>query len=495
MISRDSILPRPRASRLFWTIAAAGSVAVAASGALLFGALSASHQQTYSFCVNDEGKVRLLSGALVDVEPTLPPGPPDDDDDDDQDDDQGDGRGRSDNSCRRHERRIEVPTDERVAGIEATVAGLGASMADVLATLALAGADIGDLLAAAEAMGISLADLIVAVAAVEIGVGEALARAASLEAGLAGAGLEIGALQNAVADLDNRLSAIEQPPTPTPTPTPMPTPTPTPFPTPTPTPTGAPSLLQQVLAILGPTGVILPLSGDAPSSFTSVGAVEAVFTWSQPLDSFDTPGSTQGVVPVVTFNGTDEEADTPDAAFWSVDDSGDNGFSIGGWVRLAAGGTGRVLLSKYHIGNGREYFFNFDSGNVPTLLLRDESQASAFRAADAGISTGVWHHVVITYDGTGGATAANGITIYVDGATVSSAANNNASYVGMENGTGAVTLGFANGGGGASPNFFFEGDIAGGPLGPWFITHDAAGIVTADEVLALYNLGMTALGL
>src|SRR3990167_5420102 len=65
-------------------------------------------------------------------------------------------------------------------------------------------------------------------------------------------------------------------------------------------------------------------------------------TWtpSEALSAFDTPfdlklvSNWQGLAPVLTFNGTDEEADTPDAAGWEVGNgTADTAFSVGCWVK------------------------------------------------------------------------------------------------------------------------------------------------------------------
>ena len=59
------------------------------------------------------------------------------------------------------------------------------------------------------------------------------------------------------------------------------------------------------------------------------------FTWSKhpaplsnPLD-FNDPDTFRGIVPVLEFDDFDEIADTPDVAFWNIDNSGDAGLSIG----------------------------------------------------------------------------------------------------------------------------------------------------------------------
>ena len=50
--------------------------------------------------------------------------------------------------------------------------------------------------------------------------------------------------------------------------------------------------------------------------------------------------------------------------------------------------------------------------------LRDASSQSMTTVStnlDLSGLIGGWHHLAVTYDGRGGATAANGVTIYVDG--------------------------------------------------------------------------------
>ena len=56
------------------------------------------------------------------------------------------------------------------------------------------------------------------------------------------------------------------------------------------------------------------------------------------------------------------------------------------------------------------------------------------------MTAGIRDFVASTCDGSGGATAADGIDHYINGALNNGVATNNASYVAMEPGTGEVTL-------------------------------------------------------
>lgn len=60
----------------------------------------------------------------------------------------------------------------------------------------------------------------------------------------------------------------------------------------------------------------------------------------------------------------------------------------------------------------------------------------------------------------------------------------------MENTASTVTLGH-NIAAGGSPGQLFDGQMAGGPLGPFFTQKE----LTADEVLRLYEVGRRALAL
>jgi hypothetical protein len=69
--------------------------------------------------------------------------------------------------------------------------------------------------------------------------------------------------------------------------------------------------------------------------------------------------------------------------------------------------------------------------------LRDASSQALATASTNGVNlaamVGAWHHVAVSYDGRGGANAANGLTIYVDGVAVPVFRSTGAGYVAMEN--------------------------------------------------------------
>jgi hypothetical protein len=259
------------------------------------------------------------------------------------------------------------------------------------------------------------------------------------------------------------------------------------------------SVYEGVLNVIGNTGVILPI-GDphhgqpSATTFTTVGEEQVTFTWSEALNAFDTgldltsPGSFQGIVPTVSFNGSDEEANTPDAAFWSRDDSGSNPFSIGIWINITDTAAIRKLLSRWDGTTPlREWTLYINDSDKLLMQLYDESEnVGAQRISNTAIAMGNWVFLVMTYDSTGGATAGTGITLYADGSEIASTPNEDVSYVAMEDLAVATTLGVNVGGG-----LPFDGKMAGGPLGPFFASKE----LSADEVLRLYEVGRRALAL
>ncbi len=129
-----------------------------------------------------------------------------------------------------------------------------------------------------------------------------------------------------------------------------------------------------------------------------------------------------------------------------------------------------------------------ERGDTLAFYARDESASvNVSRISDSAVPQGRWLFIVLTYDATGGATAMNGATLYTDGSVEASSATNNASYVAMGRSTARMQLGQID----ESGNQPFNGRMAGGPLGPFFVQRE----LSAGEVLQLYELGRTALEL
>jgi hypothetical protein len=188
----------------------------------------------------------------------------------------------------------------------------------------------------------------------------------------------------------------------------------------------------------------------------------------------------QGQTYVYSFDGS-SKLSTPDTADMSFDDSGSNPFSIGGWIEVTDQSSIQNIISKWDETTGselREWQLVLGSTEILLLIIYDESEnVQCYRATDSALSVG-WHFVVATYDSSGGATAGNGITIYVDGVAVASTAVNNASYVAMENSTSLPQIGVMTNSAGVD-GFTFDG-----AMGRLFVTAEE---LSAADVWKIYE--------
>ncbi len=407
-------------------IALAIVISLTAVGSIFASSLVPTSPQSYEVCVDHSGKMRLLDDTLI--------GQPNDDDDDDDDNDNRNNRDKK-NECKPKEFLIEVASAGQFEDLQAAIEILNSDHADMLGLLAAL--------------------------STRVDVNEA----------------NVESNQSAISELEGRISALENLMTPTVVPTPTPTPTVVLF-----------ADYQAVLDIIGPNTVILPLVADIEtnsfgSSFATFGDQALVFTWSEQASAFDTPPGLEGSLPVVTFNGTDEEADAPDAAFWSRGNgTSDEPFSVGGWFYLTNTTTNSFPFNKRAGAN--EWHLRISNDQVVFTVYDGSTGAEQGRAtAPAVLSAEMWYFIVATYNGDE-TDADAGINIYIDGVDSDTTNITGGAYTAIENSAAPVKLG----GFGSS---WFPGKMAGGPHGPFF-THEE---LLASEVTALYELGKDALGL
>ncbi len=266
---------------------------------------------------------------------------------------------------------------------------------------------------------------------------------------------------------------------------------------------------EQVEAILGDTGSVAPLVGlgsdgrhDAASFKTRrrhASGLEAVFSWQAgeggPANwtngnDFTSESRWQGKVPIVNFDGTDDEADTPDVAYWSRVGAP---MSIAMWIK-PADVTSITLLSKLDLTNAAEqaeWHFHITAAEKLQLTLYDNSAATTnwtmYRPSSASIVADVWTFVLATYDGDDAEFA--DINLYINGVASNGVGDMEAAYTAMENTNAVVALGYHEDAGGALANPY-NGYIAGGPIGPCYTQK----VVTAAEAKRLFNIGRGALG-
>lgn len=184
----------------------------------------------------------------------------------------------------------------------------------------------------------------------------------------------------------------------------------------------------------------------------------------------------------VSFDGSSDFGSTPDQANLSFGDaSADSAFSVIALAKVTNTAASRAIAVKYNAaGTAREWEFRITAGDLLYMGLYDESvDVAPNRTSDAAITQGSWAMLGGVYAGTGGATAANGITLYQDGLSIASTASNNASYVAMENTAAPVNIG-ARGSTTPEAATYFQGDLA--------LVAVVAKALSATEMWALYQL-------
>ena len=249
-------------------------------------------------------------------------------------------------------------------------------------------------------------------------------------------------------------------------------------------------LYEKISDILGSTGTIIPLADQIDESpFQPSSTVpdlaptfsEAVSAWDTPF-TFNNPDCYQGIIPFLTFNGSDEGISYPDNAYWTHGDgsSADTAFSIGGWVNASA--VGDSFMAKYNSNPNLEYELRLHTGNNLFFRMFDNSSGIYIGRTSSGgeLTLNQWHFVTMTYSGN---EANSGINLYIDASVVDDADSANGSYAAMHDTTATFTIG------GADYGYQTTGKVAGGALGPIHTNIE----LSAAQVAHLYRLGRQAL--
>jgi len=191
--------------------------------------------------------------------------------------------------------------------------------------------------------------------------------------------------------------------------------------------------------------------------------------------------STVGEVTELTFDLYSKYLTVPDHADFSFGNGvADSAFSIGFFINVLAGTTSRCIINKYKGTTGaeaREWSIVLNSSEKIVAYFYDESSdKQPSRTLDNPLSDGT-HFVVITYDPAlgSGATFANGVKIYVDGAEAASTASNQALYVAMEDTTSDVYIGVIQ-------LTSTLGNYLNGKLGRIFITKETLTALTIRKI-------------
>jgi hypothetical protein len=177
----------------------------------------------------------------------------------------------------------------------------------------------------------------------------------------------------------------------------------------------------------------------------------------------------------VEFDGTDDYMSVPDSNDLSFGDSTtDSPFSISAWIKNDSIGATQRIVAKASSTSSIEYLFTINGSNQLGLYLYDGSSSIRIDATtDVALLSGVWYHVVATYDGSG---ANTGINLYVDTNTGTRSLNSAGSYVAMHNTSAPVRVGSLS-----YASQYFDGKIDGVAIFDYELS--------AANISTIYNSG------
>ena len=209
----------------------------------------------------------------------------------------------------------------------------------------------------------------------------------------------------------------------------------------------------ELLSICGDVRLLwMPLSTDSTTS-TSKDRNERTVTYSKDVRTFDTPPSRLGNGYAVTFDGTDEEADTPDVGALSFGDGVvDQPFSV---LSLVSGTLSANVIASKAAQNNNEWFFGITYSGKTRVEFIDVSASAQIGRTMPTPTADTWTLVSSTYDGSG---VSNGIKLYQNAAQVDDGDSKSGTYTAMEPLGSTGKVGFYNNGSGVD-TYFFNGSI------------------------------------
>lgn len=176
-------------------------------------------------------------------------------------------------------------------------------------------------------------------------------------------------------------------------------------------------------------------------------------TYSEALTSLDAAPGKLGNGNFVEFNGTDEEADSPDSTDHDFGDgANDNAFSVTALINHDNNDF-EAIVAKEGSASEDQWRFMTNGTGYPQLLCVDASESSFIGKTSPNAASGAWKLVSGTYDGTG---LASGFDIYEDGLVVAATENSSGTYTAMEAKSSTLQIAHRY----ATPQEYFDGKIA-----------------------------------
>lgn len=148
----------------------------------------------------------------------------------------------------------------------------------------------------------------------------------------------------------------------------------------------------------------------------------------------------------VLFDGGDDRIQIGDADNLSFGDgSNDSAFSYSLWIKLPSGDTASHPLIVKDGSSAMEYSIFTNSSSQILFRVHDNSlETYRGRSGGTALSADTWHHILCTYDGTGGTDAEDGMKIYLNGVAETLTDQNAGTYVAMHNTSDPLYIGFTD---------------------------------------------------
>lgn len=183
---------------------------------------------------------------------------------------------------------------------------------------------------------------------------------------------------------------------------------------------------------------------------------------------------------------------TDDAAYTFGDGANDSPFSVGAFVLPRDGANINDILSKWDVSGGggaevREWRLGLQANETCMIQLHDESAAANTIVASnaTALTLNQWSFIIMTYDGSGGPGANDGLTAYLNGAEDTGGNVGDANYTAMEDTATPLLIGASDVT--AAPLNEFEGRIA--------LPFVCGAELAATQVAEVNRLGRRLLGL
>jgi hypothetical protein len=145
----------------------------------------------------------------------------------------------------------------------------------------------------------------------------------------------------------------------------------------------------------------------------------------------------------VNLDGTNDYIDCGGASDFSFTDGAgnDDPFSISAWVKLDSASIQRIVDKSGTTQASRSYLFGTDGDSKFSMFMGPGTGNYLYVRENTALSTGVWHHLVATYDGSN---TGSGITLYKNGSASSTSNLSSGSYAGMPSTSETLKIGRLN---------------------------------------------------